>query len=498
MRNAISILVLISSSLTQLQSQSVLIGDGTPDPSALLEVKSNAQGFLLPQMTLAQINAIADPAEGLQIYNVEDNCIYIFNGTIWLSSCSLKFEDSPHLPEDGSKWVAIEDFSGEPRIEMVSIGHEGFGFIGTGRTANGEYLNDFYEYDICEETWSAIDTIPGEGFSAGFSFKANEHFYVGGGHTKNGVQNKLYQYVINEKRWIQRADFQFGERKYPVSFSINGNGYVGLGENGLNAAYDDMYKYDAQTFQWSQIADFPGEANLSLTAFVIDGYAYVGGGFRRSGERFKEFYKYDPIADQWTSIADHPHDLFNAVGFSNGRTGIVGTGADAHLDRQLFYEYSPTSDVWTPVVDFIDARLGAKGFVINNEIYVGLGTVSGPDLSDMYKLHINKSYRSIGPDREVSWTPHLKYKRIEATSAAAQGDWITLPTGLTSDQIIEANVYIDYLLDGTKIPPSYTYVGGLEFDNWIKSDGNIVIVNHRTNSAQITNRPVIVDIIYTE
>ena len=51
-------------------------------PSAILELKSSTKGFLPPQMTTAEINAIVAPAEGLQIYNttIKHMCFYM-NGT---------------------------------------------------------------------------------------------------------------------------------------------------------------------------------------------------------------------------------------------------------------------------------------------------------------------------------------------------------------------------------------------------------------------------------
>jgi hypothetical protein len=43
------------------------IGPGTPDPSAILDASSTTKGFLPPRMTEAQRDAIANPAEGLNI-----------------------------------------------------------------------------------------------------------------------------------------------------------------------------------------------------------------------------------------------------------------------------------------------------------------------------------------------------------------------------------------------------------------------------------------------
>jgi len=38
--------------------------NSTPDPSAMLDVKSTTSGMLVPRMTVDQRNAIVSPAEG--------------------------------------------------------------------------------------------------------------------------------------------------------------------------------------------------------------------------------------------------------------------------------------------------------------------------------------------------------------------------------------------------------------------------------------------------
>jgi hypothetical protein len=47
------------------------IGTTTPDPSALLELKSNTSGVLIPRMIQDEKNAIDDPANGLLIYQTD-------------------------------------------------------------------------------------------------------------------------------------------------------------------------------------------------------------------------------------------------------------------------------------------------------------------------------------------------------------------------------------------------------------------------------------------
>lgn len=62
------------------------IGTADPHPSAIQEIKSTTGGFLLPRMTVKQMNAIEDPARGLMIFcrNCGQGDVMIFN-TNWVS-----------------------------------------------------------------------------------------------------------------------------------------------------------------------------------------------------------------------------------------------------------------------------------------------------------------------------------------------------------------------------------------------------------------------------
>jgi len=59
------------------------IGTVTPNASAALDVESTTKGFLPPQMTTAQMNAISSPATGLIIYNTTTGCVEYYTGLTW-------------------------------------------------------------------------------------------------------------------------------------------------------------------------------------------------------------------------------------------------------------------------------------------------------------------------------------------------------------------------------------------------------------------------------
>ncbi|MCB0543503.1 MAG: tail fiber domain-containing protein [Saprospiraceae bacterium] len=93
-----AILFFFSSITTALFSQiSINQDNSTPDPSAMLDIKSSDKGMLIPRMTTAERNAIASPAAGLIIYNTQDSCFNYFTGTAWVKDCgrSLTADQKP-------------------------------------------------------------------------------------------------------------------------------------------------------------------------------------------------------------------------------------------------------------------------------------------------------------------------------------------------------------------------------------------------------------------
>lgn len=90
MQKILYLLLLISVAGFSSQAQSVGIGTTSPNRTAQLDVQSNNKGFLPPRMTLAQRNAIGNPAAGLMLYCTDCGTngsgeMNYYNGTVWVS-----------------------------------------------------------------------------------------------------------------------------------------------------------------------------------------------------------------------------------------------------------------------------------------------------------------------------------------------------------------------------------------------------------------------------
>ena len=65
------------------------IGTISPDASAVLDISAQNKGLLVPRLNALQRLSIANPADGLFVYDTDDSCFHYFNGISWLSLCQI-------------------------------------------------------------------------------------------------------------------------------------------------------------------------------------------------------------------------------------------------------------------------------------------------------------------------------------------------------------------------------------------------------------------------
>lgn len=70
------------------------IGNTNPDPSSILDITSTTQGMLAPRMTTLQRNAITSPAEGLLVFDTDEDIFYFYDSTGWLPLESAPVRDN--------------------------------------------------------------------------------------------------------------------------------------------------------------------------------------------------------------------------------------------------------------------------------------------------------------------------------------------------------------------------------------------------------------------
>jgi hypothetical protein len=78
-------------SLSALGQNNVGIGTPSPDPSAVLDLTSTTQGFLVPRTKIA---LVASPVKGLVIFDTDTNCYVMYSGVTWKNLCNPSLQDA--------------------------------------------------------------------------------------------------------------------------------------------------------------------------------------------------------------------------------------------------------------------------------------------------------------------------------------------------------------------------------------------------------------------
>jgi hypothetical protein len=127
---------------TKIKDGSVTGSPVQPASGVILELESNKRGMLLPRMTQPERDAIAAPANGLVIYNTDENCLNAYNGTAWQSMCAVP----PYL----AKWFYM------PSV-VFDVSVQGTGFT---KDLYQEYINQFTAPKAISTGAPALKTAP--------------------------------------------------------------------------------------------------------------------------------------------------------------------------------------------------------------------------------------------------------------------------------------------------------------------------------------------------
>jgi trimeric autotransporter adhesin len=126
MKTIIILLIFLFAAVMPLFGQVSINSDGsTPDPSAMLEVKSTAKGMLVPRLTSAERTAILNPAPGLLVYDTTTRSFWFYKTGGWteLPGGGGSSATSIHDADNDTK-VLTEKNADEDKIRFNLAGTE--------------------------------------------------------------------------------------------------------------------------------------------------------------------------------------------------------------------------------------------------------------------------------------------------------------------------------------------------------------------------------------
>ena len=179
--------------------------------------------------------------------NATDACVsFVFNNSIYIGAgfngANFTNEFWKYDPQQNT-WTRLNDFPGLPRAGAVACSNGNQVFFGTGyRTVNE---NDLWEYLPLTDTWKKLKPMLATGRVNAVALSINNRYFVsagrhfGGTLTGGKALSDILEYDAQHNEWHKRGSIpDEGNRENAVAFTINGKGYIGLGENDITVLND--------------------------------------------------------------------------------------------------------------------------------------------------------------------------------------------------------------------------------------------------------------------
>jgi hypothetical protein len=267
-------------------------------------------------------------------------------------------------------WARIASVPGNYRYAHSSFVLNGVPYTGLGNAYDNRYQQDFWQYNINNNTWSSKAELTNlvsisEGYT-GFAVNGKGYFLGG-----NQTALALWEYTPTNNTWAKKNGFTTLPRYSMVSIVCNNRVYAGMGRNNASigyTAYKDFWEYNTTNNSWTKKTDLPGVGRFDAATVALGTKLYVGCGFNNTGAVLYDWWEYDTVTDVWTKKANTTVQMNNVLNV-NGK--IYGLSYNDTL-----YEYNPTQDTWTFITNTIASANTpyTKAVSIDNTMYFISGT----------------------------------------------------------------------------------------------------------------------------
>jgi N-acetylneuraminic acid mutarotase len=200
--------------------------------------------------------------------------------------------------------------------------------------------------------------------------------------------------------WASRTTFGGGNGVgvgYAASFVIGNFAFVATGVNpqfpaqklqavwmytpgAIPANVTDGVDSPAAQGTWTAVANFPGLPRSNAIGFTAGGQGYVGTGLANDGVTiYSDFWSYNPNTGIWAQVdsisdANGSYPRYDAASFSFDSVGYVLTGTDGFNYFGDVWKFSPATGQWTQQLGFPgNNRSGAVTFMYQGQGYIVTG-----------------------------------------------------------------------------------------------------------------------------
>jgi hypothetical protein len=409
-------IALLATSLTAGAQVAINTTGAAPDSSAILDVKSSGKGMLIPRMTTAQRMAIANPANGLMVFDTDRKTVATFSavsgwamlqpavpGQLFVSTV---YPD-PLYPASGYDYMGYDGPITRANLGVVpgewtgkSIapgipGYYGFSYNNRKLCYSGTVSNKIYCIGTTTESDSAIgiynlttDTVYKDPLSAISRFSmftatvdtANARIFIYGGYSANKKEYRgvTYYYNTGVKVPMDSASHPFAPNRSghsAVWVPSAGRLFIWGGESEYpNSTPANLYAYIPAANNWATLAPCPLSKRYKPLA-VYDGndkILFWGGsnGLTNGPTYYTDGAIYTISTNTWTMMSSTNAPTIGMQSVSWTGTEMLVSNAGTSVANAAAYRYNPAADTWAKL-PAIPLFAGQENIVVTNHVWTG-------------------------------------------------------------------------------------------------------------------------------
>lgn len=455
-------MALLCGAVAPLSAQVAINNTGaTPNGSAVLDVSSTTQGLLLPRMTTAQRMAIANPANGLLVFDTDRQAIATFSAS---SGWGILATDPPGKVQVSDRYpdplypAADYDYLGAVNVaafkknfgllpgswsaktaktpdQTVNLSYTSRKLCYTGSPSRkilaigNQYPSDsaIAVYDISADSVykESIGSIARFGAFTATSDTANARIFIYGGTPRLFTQTTAPYYQYNPQYqgyayyYNTGVKVPFDSASSPLSYRREGHTAVWASAagkllvwGGTTIPYNSnasptiapatLMAYSPATNNWQSLATCPLLPRVNHFA-VYDGNdrMLVWGGDNYPTDYF-DGAVYTISTNTWTlmSTANAPTAKMASVSWTGSEMMVSNTTNNPTTQPYLAYRYNPTTNTWTKLPD-LPVLDGYGSRISSNHVWSVSNMLQPALLNGINTRPILWSY-DVGTN---SWTP---------------------------------------------------------------------------------------------
>lgn len=207
-----------------------------------------------------------------------------------------------------SRWSQIQTSSVAPsaRDRHVVVTHQDCMYIFGGYDGNNR-VNDFWQYDTCRDEWALVENVAGQAPTPRHSHSGVEYngcMYIFAGYDGN-YRNDFHEFNFAQRKWCAvPVKGTAPKARYRTSVVAYKNKMLVVGGHDGAKHLNDFYQFDFDLQTWGLIESTgsvpPPSPRDSHSAVISGDYMYLFGG--STGSARNDLYAFCFNAKQWQEV----------------------------------------------------------------------------------------------------------------------------------------------------------------------------------------------------